>query len=36
VPLFNVGVGLAVASGCVVMLAKFFEQVFAVQKDGGS
>jgi multicomponent Na+:H+ antiporter subunit B len=34
VPLFNVGVGLAVASGCVVMLAKFFEQVFAVQKDG--
>jgi multicomponent Na+:H+ antiporter subunit B len=34
VPLFNVAVGLAVASGCVVMLAKFFEQVFLVQKDG--
>ena len=34
VPLFNVAVGLAVASGCVVMLAKFFEQVFLVQKEG--
>jgi multicomponent Na+:H+ antiporter subunit B len=36
VPLFNVAVGLAVASGCVVLLAKFFEQVFLVQKDGDS
>jgi multicomponent Na+:H+ antiporter subunit B len=36
VPLFNVAVGLAVASGCVVMLAKFFEQVFLVQKAGDS
>jgi multicomponent Na+:H+ antiporter subunit B len=36
VPLFNVGVGLAVASGCVVMLAKFFEQVFVVQKNEDS
>jgi multicomponent Na+:H+ antiporter subunit B len=36
VPLFNVAVGLAVASGCVVMLAKFFEQVFLVETDGGS
>ena len=34
VPLFNVAVGLAVASGCVVMLAKFFEQVFLVEKEG--
>jgi multicomponent Na+:H+ antiporter subunit B len=36
VPLFNVGVGVAVASGCVVLLAKFFEQVFLVEKDGGT
>jgi multicomponent Na+:H+ antiporter subunit B len=34
VPLFNVGVGVAVGSGCVVMLAKFFEQVFLVTNDG--
>lgn len=36
VPLFNVGVGVAVGSGCVVLLAKFFEQVFLVEKDDGS
>ena len=36
VPLLNVGVGIAVASGCVVLLAKFFEQVFLVKKDDGA
>ena len=35
VPLFNVGVGVAVASGCVVLLAKFFEQVFLVETEDG-
>lgn len=34
VPLLNVAVGIAVGSGGIVMLGKFFEQVFAVRRDG--
>jgi multicomponent Na+:H+ antiporter subunit B len=35
VPLLNVAVGLAVASGGIVLLAQFFQQVFLVTKDAG-
>jgi multicomponent Na+:H+ antiporter subunit B len=34
VPLFNIAVGLAVGSGGIVLLGKFFEQVFTVSRDG--
>jgi multicomponent Na+:H+ antiporter subunit B len=34
VPLFNIAVGVAVGSGGIVMLGKFFEQVFTVSTDG--
>jgi multicomponent Na+:H+ antiporter subunit B len=36
VPLLNIAVGLAVGSGGILLLGKFFEQVFLVSKDGGS
>jgi multicomponent Na+:H+ antiporter subunit B len=35
VPLLNIAVGLAVGSGGIVMVGKFFEQVFLVSRDGG-
>lgn len=35
VPLLNVAVGLAVGSGGMVMLGKFFDQVFTVRRDEG-
>ena len=35
VPLLNIAVGLAVGSGGIVMVGKFFEQVFLVSDDGG-
>lgn len=34
--LLNVAVGMAVASGGIVLLAQFFEQVFLVADEGGS
>ena len=35
VPLLNIAVGLAVGSGGMVMVGKFFDQVFTVRRDGG-
>lgn len=34
VPLLNIAVGVAVGSGGIVMLGKFFDQVFTVRRDG--
>ncbi|GLY70101.1 MnhB domain-containing protein [Amycolatopsis taiwanensis] len=34
VPIFSVGVGIAVASGMVVLLAQFLEQDLAMRRDG--
>jgi multicomponent Na+:H+ antiporter subunit B len=34
--LLNIAVGLAVGAGGILLLAKFFEQVFLVSRDGGS
>jgi multicomponent Na+:H+ antiporter subunit B len=34
VPLLNIAVGLAVGSGGIVMVGKFFEQVFLVSRNG--
>jgi multicomponent Na+:H+ antiporter subunit B len=34
VPLLNIAVGLAVGSGGIVMVGKFFDQVFLVSRDG--
>src|SRR4051812_27476531 len=34
VPLLNISVGLAVGSGGMVLLGKFFEQVFTVRREG--
>jgi multicomponent Na+:H+ antiporter subunit B len=35
VPLLNIAVGVAVGSGGMVLLGKFFEQVFTVRRAGG-
>lgn len=36
VPLFNVAVGIEVASGVMVLLAKFFEQALLIRRNEGS
>lgn len=36
VPLFNVAVGIEVASGVMVLLAKFFEQALLIRRDEGA